>query len=209
MLQILLLDDHAVVRAGYRQFIDSQGDMRVAAEAGTSAQACELLRTTAVDIAVVDLDLKGDSGLEALRRLRERRAGLRQLVFTMHDHPGYALQALRAGAQGYLTKDSDPQDMVDALRALGQGRTVFPAGLAATLAGAPEGEGQRLAQLSPREFDIFRLATAGQDIGEIAKALHLSEKTVFNYMSLVRQKLEVRSDFKLMRLAAEQGLVRW
>ncbi|NYG35370.1 response regulator transcription factor [Sphaerotilus montanus] len=210
MIRILLLDDHAVVRAGYRQLIDAEADMQVAAEASTSAQACELIRQQEIDVAVVDLSLKGDSGLEAIRRLRERQPDLKVLIFTMHAQESYALQALRAGALGYLTKDSDPEDMLDALRQVARGRRVFSGEIAQALLSdvARAGQGDLLDRLTPREFDVLRLVTSGETIGEIAQALHISEKTVFNTMSLVRQKLDVRSDFKLLRLAVEQGLVQ-
>lgn len=210
MIRILLLDDHAVVRAGYRQLIDAEPDLQVVAEASTSAQACELIRQHTIDVAVVDLSLKGDSGLEAVRRLRERQPGLRVLIFTMHAQESYALQALRAGALGYLTKDSDPEHMLDAVRQVARGRRVFSGEIAQALLSdaARVGQGDLLDRLTPREFDVLRLVTSGESIGEIAQALHISEKTVFNTMSLVRQKLDVRSDFKLLRLAVEQGLVQ-
>ncbi|MDZ7855167.1 response regulator transcription factor [Sphaerotilus sp.] len=210
MIRILLLDDHAVVRAGYRQLIDTEPDLQVVAEASTSAQACELIRQHTIDVAVVDLSLKGDSGLEAVRRLRERQPGLRVLIFTMHAQESYALQALRAGALGYLTKDSDPEHMLDAVRQVARGRRVFSGEIAQALLSdaARVGQGDLLDRLTPREFDVLRLVTSGESIGEIAQALHISEKTVFNTMSLVRQKLDVRSDFKLLRLAVEQGLVQ-
>lgn len=210
MIRILLLDDHAVVRAGYRQLIDAESDLQVVAEASTSAQACELLRQQAIDVAVVDLSLKGDSGLEAIRRLRDRQPDLKVLVFTMHAQESYALQALRAGALGYLTKDSDPEDMLDALRQVARRQRVFSGEIAQALLSdvARAGHGDLLDRLTPREFDVLRFVTAGEPVSEIAQALHISEKTVFNTMSLVRQKLDVRSDFKLLRLAVEQGLVQ-
>lgn len=208
-IQVLLLDDHAVVRHGYRRWIDGEPDMRVVAEAATSAQACECLRERSVDVAVVDLSLKGDSGMEAIRRLRERQPRLKVLVFTMHDHPGFALQALRLGAMGYVTKDVDPAQLLAALRQVAAGRRVFSG--EAAQASLLQGEGALVdpfAQLTPREFEVLRLATAGQNNATIARSLHISEKTVHNTMSLVRQKLDVRNDFRLMRMAAEYGLTR-
>lgn len=206
-IRVMLLDDHAVVRHGYRRWIDSEPDMQVVAEAATSAQACEALFRQPVDVAVVDLSLKGDSGLEAIRRLRERCERLRILVFTMHEQPVFALQALRLGAQGYLTKDGDPQLMLDALRRLMQGQRVVSAAVAQAGLLMGEDGGDPLAQLTPREFEVLRLAADGQDTARIARSLHLSEKTVYNTMSLVRQKLDERNDFRLMRLAAQCGLV--
>lgn len=169
MIHVLLLDDHAVVRAGYRQLIDAEPDMCVVAACATSAQACEQLRLQQVDVAVVDLSLKDDSGLQAIQRLRARLSSLRVLVFTMHAQQSYALQALRAGALGYLTKDSDPQAMLDAVRQVALGRRVFSS--------------------------------------DLVEAMHLGDKTVLNYMSLIRQKLGAANDLQLLRLAAQNGLV--
>lgn len=207
MIRILLLDDHAVVRTGYRRLIDSEPDMQVVAEAATSSQACELIRNHTTDVAVVDLSLKNDSGLEAIRRLRERCPQIRILVFTMHAHQGYALQALRAGASGYLTKDSDPQDMIEALRMIAKGRRLFSADVTQAFLADPQmATTDPISQLTPREFEVLRMASSGRSIDEIAQALHLSKKTIFNYMSLIRQKLDVRSDFKLLHMAVENGI---
>lgn len=210
VIRVLLLDDYAVVRAGYRMLIESEPDMHVVAEATNSAQACEALREQVVDVAVIDLSLKGDSGFEAMRRLRERDPHIKMLVFTMHAQESFVQQALRAGATGYLTKDSDPNEMVLAIRDVAYGRRVCSSDVAEILLhdAAKQGQATPLQRLTPREFDVLRLATGGQATDEIASALHISEKTVFNTMSLVRQKLEMRSDFKLLRLAMEQGLVQ-
>lgn len=209
MIRVLLLDDHAVVRAGYRQLINMETDMMVVGEAATSAQACELLRESQADVAIVDLHLQGDSGIEAIRRLLERRRSLRILVFTMHAHENYAVQALRAGAFGYLTKDSEPQDMIDAIRLVSARRHVLSPCISTLLLGeTPSPLPKPLEMLTPREFEVLRLMTEGQTLEQIAAALHISEKTVHNTMSLVRQKLEERNDFRLCRLVIEQGVVR-
>jgi DNA-binding NarL/FixJ family response regulator len=209
MIKVMLLDDHAVVRQGYRHWIDGEPDMRVVAEAATSSQACEIVRQQDIDVAVVDLVLKEDSGLEAMRRMRERRPKLRMLVFTMHDHHDYALQAFRAGASGYITKDGNPQDLLDALRKVASGVRVFSGEVAqASLELADEARASPFAQLTPREFEVLRLATAGYDNSAIARALLVSEKTIHNTMSLIRQKLDVRNDFRLLRMAARHGLTR-
>lgn len=208
MINVLLLDDHAVVRAGYRQWINSERDMVVVAEAGTSAQACDLVRLHHVDVAVVDLSLKDDSGLEAIRRIRAHSPHTRVLVFTMHANEGYALQAMRAGAVGYLTKDNPPEAVLDALRMVASGRRFFTSEVAqAWLADHQAARTSPLSCLTPREFEVLRMATDGMSTPAIARALHLSDKTIHNTMSLVRSKLGVHNDFGLMRLVTEQGLV--
>jgi DNA-binding NarL/FixJ family response regulator len=207
MIKVLLLDDHAVVRHGYRQWIDGEPDMCVVAEAGTSAQACEHLRDAEVDVAVVDLSLKGDSGMEAMRRMREREVKLKMLVFTMHEHQSFALQSFRLGARGYVTKDCDPQVLLDAVRQVAAGRYVFSGEVAqASLARSQASALDPFSQLTPREFEVLRLALGGHDSVAIAQSLHVSEKTVNNTMSLIRNKLDERNDFRLMQLAAKHGL---
>ncbi len=209
MIRILLLDDHAVVRTGYRRLIDQTDDLTVVAEAATSGQACDIVRLQEVDVAVVDLHLKGDSGLEAIPRLRQRQPSLQVLVFTMHASQGFALQALRAGASGYLTKDSDPMEMLDAIRHVHAGRRVFSGEIAQTLLreSDPAASSGPMALLTPREFEILRLSAAGQSTSQVAEALCLSPKTIHNNMSLIRSKLDVQSELQLLRMAAEHGLV--
>lgn len=207
MIKVLLLDDHAVVRTGYRKLIDSEPDMRVVGEAANSSQACALLREQAVDIAVVDFVLKGDSGLEAVKRMLQRQSGLRILMFSMHVQEAYVLQAVRAGAHGYLSKDSDPEAMLEALRFVAGGRRLFPGEVMdALLSDHCRVRASPFAQLTPREFDVLRLAVDGHAVDDIAQSLHISPKTVHNHMSLIRSKLDVNSDFKLLRLAALYGL---
>lgn len=212
MIQVLLLDDHAVVRAGYRQLIDAEPDMRVCAEAATTEQACAAVREHPLDVAVVDLSLKDESGLEAIRRLLAWSPRLRVLVFTMHAQVGHAVQALRSGALGYLTKDSDPQEMLDAIRRVADGGRMVSPEIAYALLQHDEIAGRAvgpLEELTPREFEVLRMTARGATVREIAERMHLSPKTVMNHMSLVRQKVGAETDFQLLRLAASEGLVEW
>lgn len=209
MIKVLLLDDHAVVRTGYRKLIDCEPDMRVVGEAANSSQACALVREQPVDVAVVDFVLKGDSGLEATKRLLQRQPALRVLMFSMHVHEAYVVQAVRAGAHGYLSKDSDPEAMLDALRLVAGGRRHFPGEVIdAVLTDHCRVRASPFSQLTPREFDVLRLAMDGMPVEAIGEALHISPKTVHNHLSLIRSKLDVGSDFKLLRLAALYGLAR-
>ncbi|MCB1889157.1 MAG: response regulator transcription factor, partial [Rhodocyclaceae bacterium] len=127
MIRILLLDDHNVVRSGYRRLIDAEPDMCVAAEAATVDDAYAAARDIALDVAVVDLSLRGASGIEATRRILARSLGIRVLVLTMHDSPGFVTQAFRAGAMGYLTKSSDPGELIGGIRQVAAGRRVLSA----------------------------------------------------------------------------------
>lgn len=209
MIRILLVEDHAVVRNGYRRLLDAEQDMRVVAEAASADEAYACLVAGGVDLAVVDLNLKGGSGIEAIRRMLAREAGLRVLVISMHDNPSFVTQAMRAGALGYLTKNSEPEEMLTGLREVAAGRRVLSEDVArAVAAAALEGDAP-LARLTPREFDVLRLAARGESPGTIARSMHLSQKTIHNHLSAIRQKLEADNDFKLLQLAARYGLIDW
>ncbi len=207
MLRILLLDDHAVVRTGYRRLIDAEQDLKVAAEAATADEAYACLQEGRFDVAVVDLSLRGASGIEAIRRMLARDPALRVLVMSMHDSAGFVTQAMRAGALGYLTKSSGPAEMLDAIRGVAGGRRVLSSDIAHVLADAMLDKEQLLARLTPREFEVLRMAAEGEPAASIACRMHLSHKTVLNHLSAIRQKLEAENDFKLLRLAVRHGLV--
>ncbi len=207
MVNVLLLDDHAVVRTGYRRLIDAEPDLHVVAEASTADEAYALLQQGGIDVAVVDLSLRGASGVEAIRRFLARDPQLRVMVLSMHDSPGYVTQAMRAGALGYLTKSSEPGDMLDGIRAVARGRRVLAPEIAQSLADAALDGNALLNRLTPREFEVLRMAATGEATQQIAVQMHLSPKTVLNHLSMVRQKLEADSDFKLLRLAVRHGLV--
>ena len=207
MVNVLLLDDHAVVRTGYRRLIDAEPDLQVVAEASTADEAYAHLQHGGVDVAVVDLSLRGASGVEAIRRFLSRDPQLRVMVLSMHDSPGFVTQAIRAGALGYLTKCSEPGDMLDGIRTVARGRRVLAPEIAQTLADAALDGNALLNRLTPREFEVLRMAATGEATQQIAVQMHLSPKTVLNHLSMVRQKLDADSDFKLLRLAVRHGLV--
>ena len=205
--RILLVDDHTVVRSGYRRLLDAEPDFRVVGEAASAEEANELVARQSPDLALVDLSLKGSSGIEAIRGMLARSPELRILVLSMHESAGHVTQALRSGAHGYLTKYCEPTEVIDGIRRVAAGRHVFSPDIAQTLARqAVEGEGD-LSQLTPREFDVLRLFAQGQTSRGIASSMHLSPKTILNYLSLIRQKLEADTDFRLIQLAARHGLV--
>jgi DNA-binding NarL/FixJ family response regulator len=207
MIRILLLDDHAVVRTGYRRLIDAEPGLLVVAEAATADEAYACLQEGGIDVAVVDLSLRGSSGIEAIRRMLARDAALKVLVLSMHDNPGFVTQAMRAGALGYLTKSSEPDEMFDAIRAVAAGRRVLCSDIAQALAAASLDGEQILARLTPREFEVLRMAASGETASDIASQMHLSHKTILNHLSMIRQKLDADNDFKLLRLAVRHGLV--
>lgn len=207
MIRIILVDDHAVVRTGYRRLLDAEPGLQVVGEAASADEANALIMRVAVDVAVVDLSLRGSSGIEAIRRMLARQPDLKVLVLSMHEGAGHITQALRSGALGYLTKYSEPGDVIDGIRRVATGKRVFSPEIAQVLAEeALDGDGA-LAHLTPREFEVLRMLAHGESANCIASSMHLSPKTVLNYLTLIRQKLNADNDFKLLHLAARHGLV--
>lgn len=207
MIRIILVDDHAIVRNGYRRLLDAEPGMQVVGEAASADEANALVLRTTADVALVDLSLRGSSGIEAIRGMLVRQPMLKILVLSMHDGAGHITQALRSGAVGYLTKYSEPDEVIDGVLRVAAGKRVFSPDIAQILAvEAIDGDGA-LTHLTPREFEVLRMLAHGESTSRIADSMHLSPKTVLNYLSMIRQKLDVDNDFKLLHLAARHGLV--
>ena len=204
-IRVLLVDDHAVVRAGYKRYLELDAQIEVVGEADSGEQAYALLSQLKVDLIVMDLSMPGQGGIESMRRILQRYPEQRVLVFTMHDNAALALQALRAGARGYLTKSMSPERIVDAIHQVMQGGRPLPDELAAAIAQA-EQESAPHVQFAPREFEIFRLLANGHSVEEIGQRLHIGLKTVANYQSIIRQKLGVATSIELHQYAREHGL---
>ena len=208
MIRLLLVDDHAVVRQGYRRLLEQQGNMVVAGEASTGAEGLRLWRELQPDVAILDLALPDIGGLELLARIRQRDAQARLLAFSMHRDGLWAVQAVRAGALGYVTKSSPPEVLQQAVREVAGGRRFCSPDLAAELRAAlREAEPPNAADsLSPRELEVLRLLLAGTSVPEIAAALCLSPKTVHNTHYQIKTRLEAANDFELVRIARRLGL---
>jgi len=202
MIRLLLVDDHAVVREGYRRLLERRADLRIAAEAESAEAALRAFREHQPDVVVADLALPDMGGIELIQRLIQREPLVRILAFSMHREPLFAQQALRAGALGYVTKSSAPEVLVQAVyRVAARQRTLSPdiaPELALQLLDGPSNPAE---QLSPREFEILRLLLEGQSPAQIGEALHISAKTVQNSHYQIKAKLGVKSDIELMRLA--------
>lgn len=208
MIRVLLADDHPVVRAGYRRLLEQACDIQVVAEAADGDTAYTLVLQTLPDVLVTDLSMPGGGGLELIRRVMLRLPASRVLVFSMHDSTALARQALEAGARGFLTKGSAPESLVDAVRALHAGRRVLAPELPrALLERRPEDEADRLADLSLREFEIFRLLAQGHSPQQCAAALKLSPKTVSNHQTTIKDKLGVATSAALAHLAIRHGVI--
>ncbi|MGQ9369972.1 response regulator [Azospirillum sp. A39] len=204
---VMLVDDHAVVREGYRAVLQKQRGLRVVAEAADGAQAYRVFKETRPDLVIMDLSLPGIGGIEAIRRIRQWHSQARILVFTMHQNAAFAVQAIRAGARGYVTKTSPPEVLVRAVFDVLDGRIALSPDIDHELA-LSHLAGQTVAAdlLTAREFEVLRLLLAERTTEEIADLLHLSPKTVANLRSLIKAKLGVGSDIELVRLAMRQGL---
>lgn len=208
-LRILLIDDHAVVRAGYRRLLESSPHLRVVGEAEDGESGYQRYVEASFDIVILDLSLPGRSGLETLRRLLARDSDACVLVFSMHEEPAFVERALAAGARGFITKSSPPDILVQAVEAVARGERYLSDDVAQRLAMSRVDESQRrLATLSAREFEVFRLLAEGKTVADIAANLALSSKTVANYATQVRTKLQINSTAALTRLAIQHGLVR-
>lgn len=206
MIKILLVDDHPVVRDGYRRLLESSADIQVIAEAGSGEEACELYARHGVDVVVLDLNMPGIGGLEAIRRLRARDPKVHILVFSMHDNKVMIERALAAGAAGYLQKSSVGAQMMDAIRSVAKGK---PHGYGA-IAEATETDAyisSPLQSLSKREFQIFCKLAAGQSVTDIAEVLFISPKTVGVHQTNIMHKLKLRNMVELARLAIRAGVI--
>jgi DNA-binding NarL/FixJ family response regulator len=205
-VRIALVDDHAVVREGYRRLLELEQGFEVVAEfAEADAAYAALSRDgSEVDLAILDLSLPGRSGLELLRRLKLRRPALRMLVFSMHEHPAMVSQCLGVGAEGFVTKSSAPEVLVDAVRRIAGGARALSPDVQGAF-GQDEAAPPHM-RLSPREFDVLQSLIHGASVSEISRSLRLSAKTVANYQTLVRQKLGVGNAVELLRYARAHGL---
>ncbi len=206
--RILLVDDHAIVRQGYRSLLNEHPHLQVAAEAKTGEEAYTLYRRAAVDVVILDLSLPGKGGLATLIQLLQYDPDARVLVFTMHLNPNTAIKVMQAGARGYITKSSDPDCLIDGINRVMQGDIVLSDDIKeqmalTTLADKDLG----LAKLSGREYEILGLLVEGKSKQQIASILCISLKTVSNCHYIIKRKLGVNTDIELMHAAIKLGLI--
>jgi two-component system invasion response regulator UvrY len=209
MIQVLLVDDHAVVRTGFRLLLQSQPDITVAAEAQSGEAACQMFAELAPDVVVMDLGMPGMGGLEALRRIRARNPAARVLALSAHDDPMHARRALREGALGFLSKRSAPEALIEAIATVAAGRRYIDPSLAQKLALAEiEGAARSpIEQLSEREFEVFIRLAKGATVQKIADDLKLSASTIGTHLYNIKQKLGVVNQSELTLLAIRHGLI--
>jgi two-component system, NarL family, invasion response regulator UvrY len=209
MIRVLLVDDHAVVRTGFRLLLQSQSDITVVAEAPSGEAACQMYAELTPDVVVMDLGMPGMGGLEALRRIRARDSAARVLALSAHDDPMHARRALREGALGFLSKRSAPEALIDAIASVAASRRYIDPTLAQKLALAEiEGAARSpIEQLSEREFEVFIRLAKGATVQKIADDLKLSASTIGTHLYNIKQKLGVVNQSELTLLAIRHGLI--
>ena len=208
---VMLVDDHAVVRAGYRLLLGQSGQIEIVNEAERGEEACQRYAECQPDVVVMDLSMPGIGGLAAIRRIRARDPKARILAFSIHNEAVYAERALEAGASGYISKSCAPEILVEAVLAVSRNEYYIEREIAQRLA-VQKVEGvdatPNLQALSAREFEVFCLLAQGLTPREVAKELRLSYKTTANYSTLIKCKLGVNTTAEMARLAIQQGIFK-
>jgi DNA-binding NarL/FixJ family response regulator len=209
-ISVLLVDDHAVVRAGYKTYLALSDKIGQIFEADRGETACQLYIRYKPDIVVLDLSMPGIGGFESIRRLINRDPHCKILVFSIHNELVYVSRILKAGAKGYITKNSDPEMLVTAVYKIAQGGTYIDPDIAQQLAismASDQDESEKIKLLSPREFDVFCLLANGYTTRKAAEKLCLSYKTVCNHGTVIKEKIGAQTLAELTLLANRQGLI--
>lgn len=207
-VKVLIVDDHAVVRAGLRHILTEAHDIEVAAEADTVSEAWTAVSQHAIDVVLLDLTLRAESGMDLVKRAKAKELPLRILILSAFGEDQYAVQALKAGADGYLNKDSAPELLIAAVRRVATGKKYISANLAEKLADNLTGTDPRAHEaLSEREFQVLRLIASGKSLVAIAEELHVSTKTVTSYRARVLEKMGFANNAELIRYTLENGLL--
>jgi len=210
VIRVLLADDHAVVRTGFRLLLQTQSDVSVVGEAASGEAACRLYAELTPDVLVLDLAMPGMGGVETLKRIRAKHAHARVLALSAHDDPVHARRALQEGALGFLSKRSAPETLLEAVSVVAAGRRFIDASLAQKLALAEvEGAGKSpVERLSEREFDVFIRLAQGATVQRIAEDLKISASTVGTHLYNIKQKLHVVNQSELTLIAIRHGLIQ-
>jgi two-component system invasion response regulator UvrY len=206
---IVLVDDHAVVRAGVRRLLEQETLFEVIGEAENGEKAYKIFGELKPDVMVMDLSMPGMGGLESIRRILMRHERARILVLSMHEDLSFANQALKLGAKGYLIKNTLGDDLVKSIQMVARGEIFLSDEIAKKMAmQSTSGTEDPIDELSAREFEIFRLLAEGLEIDAIAATLHISSKTVSNYQTMIKQKLNINTAVELIRYAIKTGVIK-
>jgi DNA-binding NarL/FixJ family response regulator len=209
MIRVVVADDHPIVREGLKQLLSAAGDLAVVGEAQNGQEVIERVRTTEFDVLLLDMSMPGKSGIELIKQVHAEKPKLRILVLSMHEEEQYAVRAIKAGAAGYLTKESATAQLVSAIRKVAGGGAFITDSVAQQLAlGAmPQTEGPPHRALSDREFQVFRELVSGKAVSDIAAQLNLSVKTVSTHKARIMQKMNMSNPAELIRYAIQHRLV--
>jgi DNA-binding NarL/FixJ family response regulator len=209
MIRVLLADDHAIVRAGLKELLTDAGDITVAGEAANGQEVMACIRAEDYDVAVLDMSMPGRGGIELIKQVKDEKPKLRVLVLTMHSEEQYAVRALKAGASGYLTKDAAADQLVAAIRRIAAGGAYVSPETAERLVldAAPRAESAPHTLLSDREFQVLQLIAGGKSVGEIARQLSLSVKTISTHKTRILHKMGLANQAELIRYALEHKLL--
>ena len=209
MIKVLMVDDHALIREGLKKTLSGEPDLTIVGEANNIVELFKVLEQVAADIILLDITMPGESGLDALKELHQKHPQVPVLILTFHPERRFAVRALKAGASGYITKESATEELVQAVRKIAGGGKYVSTALAEQLAAElTDGSGKLPHEsLSDREFQVMRLFAQGKKSGEIAKQLSVSVNTVNTYRMRVLEKMNVQSNVELSRYALEHGLI--
>ncbi len=209
MIRILIADDHALIREGFKKLIDSEMGMSVVGEATNGFEVLDFVRNNDCDIAVLDISMPGKNGLELIKELKTFKPGLKTLILTMHPEDRFALRALKAGASGYLTKISAPKALVSALHKIAGGGRYVSESLAEKLVQNID-QSSRDAEheaLSDREFEVFCMIAAGKSIAKISDEMNLSQSTVNTYRTRIMRKMNLRTNAEIIHYALRNNIL--
>lgn len=208
MIRVMIVDDHALVRTGFRLLLDEPADIEVVAEADSGEDAYALYPKVSPDVVMIDLAMPGIGGIEAIKRLIAREPGARILALSAHEDISHPKRVLQAGALGYLSKRQAPEVLIDAIRQIAKGRRVIDPELAQQMAVAGlSGESNPLEELSEREFEVFEKLAMGKSVSQIAETLSLSPSTVGTHLYNVKQKLGLSNQAEITLLAVRHGVI--
>jgi DNA-binding NarL/FixJ family response regulator len=210
MIRVGIVDDHAIVRSGLRQFLSEHVDLRVTGEAANGSEALELARGGEVDVLVMDLSMPDSSGVDALAAIKSRFPEIAVLILSGFPETHYATTLLRQGASGYLNKECDPEEIATAIRTVSRGRRYITPAVAEMLADGAAGDADKLPHetLSERELQVFLRLAKGETIDHMAESMFLSVKTVSTYRTRVLEKLKLQTNSELTYYALKNGLIR-
>jgi DNA-binding NarL/FixJ family response regulator len=208
MIRVILVDDHVVVRSGVKRLLEEQPDLQVVAEADTGDEAYKLYHQHQPDVILMDMNMSGSSGLATLGQIKARFPEARLIMFTSRTEVVFAVQAIGAGAKGYVLKSSTTEEVIQAVRQVATGKSYLSTEVAQAIALQNiSADDDPTRSLTPREFEIFRLLAEGADIDTIAETLKIGQKTVANYQTQLKHKLNIQTPVELVRLAVKHQII--